>query len=112
MKINRDEVSIIDTLLQGRCDSDCTATHQIHDSSTGQSLFARRPVLDRMNIGTAGSHYRRIALDSGTPLAFHHQENSLGPKLSAVAPRSRLALGRRYERQFDIRARTSGQLFF
>jgi hypothetical protein len=49
-------------------------------------------------------------LDSGTAIAFHDQENSIGPEVSLTLPSAHLSFDVRYEPQFDVRAKTSGQL--
>lgn len=63
-----------------------------------------------INIGVAGSYYRKLALDSGTAIAFHDQENSIGPEFDAIMPKAHLGLTVRYEPQFEVRGRTSGQI--
>jgi hypothetical protein len=74
--------------------------------------FGRRMFHYLVNVGVAGSYYRKLTLDSGTRLAFHDQENSVGPEISLVFPRAHLSFDVRYEPQFYVRGRTSGQFLF
>lgn len=71
--------------------------------------FGRRILHYAMNVGVAGSYYRKLTLDSGTNIAFHDQENSLGPEVSLVLPPAHVSFDVRYEPQFAVRGRTSGQ---
>jgi hypothetical protein len=99
------------------------STWEINGTKTGTTIkpgpgvtleygFGRRMHHYLMNIGVAGSYYRKLALDSGTAVAFHDQENSIGPEFSYVFPKAHLSFLARYESQFDVRGRTSGQLIF
>lgn len=72
--------------------------------------IGRRILNYKLNVGIAGSYYRKLTLDSGTAVAFHDQENSLGPEVSLTLPEAHLSFDIRYEPQFDVRAKTSGQL--
>lgn len=72
----------------------------------------RRMLRYALNVGVAGSYYRKLTLDSGTAIAFHDQENSIGPEVSLTLPPAHLAFDVRYEPQFDVRGRTSGQYLF
>jgi hypothetical protein len=74
--------------------------------------FGRRMLHYTLNLGVAGSYYRKLALDSGTQVAFHDQENSIGPEVSYLIPSAHIAFDVRYERQFEVRGRTSGQIVF
>ena len=74
--------------------------------------LGRRMLHYALNIGVAGSYYRKLTLDSGTNVAFHDQENSIGPELSLTLPPLHVAFDIRYEPQFDVRAKTSGQFLF
>jgi hypothetical protein len=74
--------------------------------------FGRRMLRYALNVGVAGSYYRKLTLDSGTGIAFHDQENSIGPEVSLTLPPVHLAFDVRYEPQFDVRGRTSGQFLF
>jgi hypothetical protein len=69
----------------------------------------RRMLRYALNVGVAGSYYRKLTLDTGTAIAFHDQENSIGPEVSLTLPEAHLSFDVRYEPQFDVRGRTSGQ---
>ena len=77
------------------------------DQMTLEYGLGRRMFNYKLNIGVAGTYYRRLTLDSGTAIAFHDQENSLGPEVSLTLPAAQLAFDVRYEPQFDVRAKTS-----
>ncbi|HEY7303970.1 MAG TPA: transporter, partial [Bryobacteraceae bacterium] len=57
--------------------------------------IGRRMLRYALNVGIAGSYYRKLTLDSGTGIAFHDQENSIGPEVSLTLPPAHLA--------FDVR---------
>jgi hypothetical protein len=74
--------------------------------------FGRRMFKYLVNVDVAGTYYRKLALDSGTAVTFHDQENSIGPEVSVLMPRAHLSFDVRYEPQFEVRGRTNGQLLF
>jgi hypothetical protein len=97
------------------------STWEIHTKKAGTNItpgpgmtleysFGRRMFHYLVNVGVAGSYYRKLALDSGTFIAFHDQENSIGPELDIIAPKPHLSFTFRYEPQFEVRGRTSGPI--
>jgi hypothetical protein len=74
--------------------------------------FGKRILRYAMNVGVAGSYYRKLTLDSGTAIAFHDTEASIGPEVSLALPPAHVSFDVRYEPQFYVRGRTSGQFLF
>ena len=74
--------------------------------------LGRRMFNYKLNVGVAGSYYRKLTLDSGTAIAFYDQENSIGPEVSLAIPAAHFSFDVRYEPQFAVRGRTGGQFLF
>lgn len=81
---------------------------------TAEFGFGRRFLSYRLNIGIAASYYRKLGLDSGADVtrAFYDQAASAGPEVTYLAPKWHMQFTARYEPQFEVRGRTSGQVFW
>ena len=83
---------------------------------TGEYSFGRRFFKYQMNAGVAGYAYQKLSADSGSgvsPLVAGVLDRSfgIGPEWKYTNIKWHLAFDVRYEQQFGVQAKTSGQVF-
>jgi hypothetical protein len=83
---------------------------------TGEYSFGRRFLMGAGNVGVAGAAYHKLAADTGcciNPLVAGKLDRafSIGPELKFTDPFIHLGFDFRYEQQFGVLSRTSGQIF-
>jgi hypothetical protein len=83
---------------------------------TGEYSFGRRFDQYRMNAGVTGYIYHKLSADSGSgvnPLVAGNLDRSfgIGPEWKYTNLKWRLGFDFRYQEQFGVRSKTSGQVF-
>jgi len=102
------------------------STWEINHSKTGKDLkpgpmanfeysFGRRFFKYQMNAGAAGFAYKKLSPDSGSDVGIlargvRDRAFGIGPDWKYTDVKHHLAYGLRYERQFEVQGRTSGNI--